>query len=130
MGVSLQKHDARSCVSPSGGPRRANVGPPWGLLFLDRHRLVMWFQAPLTVTLIIFTGVRGRSSLSVGVCSIFFTTSMPEITRPNTGCLDAPGVKKSRNALWTVLMKNWQLPLLGAPVFAMESVPGSLESFA
>jgi hypothetical protein len=41
-----------------------------------------------TVTLIIWTGVFGRSPGPVGVVSIFFTTSMPEVIRPNTGCFD------------------------------------------
>ena len=45
----------------------------------------------VTVTLIILTGVLGRSLPSVGVVSIFFTTSMPEVTLPNTGCFDGPG---------------------------------------
>ena len=48
---------------------------------------------------------------------------------PNTGCFDCPGENQSRYGLSTVLMKNWQLPLLG-PVFAIDSVPRSLEIFA
>ncbi|MNC98270.1 hypothetical protein D3C83_161780 [compost metagenome] len=32
--------------------------------------------------------------------------------------------------MWTVLMKNWQLPLFGWPVFAIDSVPGSFEILA
>src|SRR5262249_51036289 len=48
------------------------------------------------VILFIRTGVMGRSPASVGVFSIFLTTSMPSITRPKTGCLEGPGVKKSR----------------------------------
>ena len=44
----------------------------------------------------ICTGVFGRSLPSVGVVSIFLITSMPEVTRANTGCLDAPGVNQSR----------------------------------
>jgi hypothetical protein len=39
----------------------------------------------VTVTLIIFTGVFGASFASVGVVSIFFTTSMPAVTFPKTG---------------------------------------------
>ena len=60
----------------------------------------------LTVTVIILTGVRGRSSPSVGVVSIFLITSMPETILPNTGCLESPGENQSRNELCFVLMKN------------------------
>ncbi len=49
---------------------------------------------------------------------------------PRAGTGDGPGVNQSRYELWTVLMKNWQLPLLGAPVFAIDNVPGSFDSFA
>ena len=52
--------------------------------------------APATVTFTIFTGVSGRSPASVGVVSIFFTTSMPAVILPNTGCFDGPGVNQSR----------------------------------
>jgi hypothetical protein len=47
-----------------------------------------WPQAPWMVTLIIWIGVLGRSCAAVGEVSIFFTTSMPEVILPNTGCLD------------------------------------------
>jgi hypothetical protein len=60
----------------------------------------------ITVTLFILTGVTGRSPAPVLVVSIFFTTSMPSMTFPNTGCLEAPGENQSRYELWTVLMKN------------------------
>lgn len=60
----------------------------------------------LTVTLTIFTGVRGRSLPSVSVVPILLMTSIPPTILPNTGCLDSPGVKKSKKALWVVLMKN------------------------
>ena len=46
--------------------------------------------------LIICTGVVGRSRPSTGVVSIFFTTSMPFTTLPNTGWRDCPGVNQSR----------------------------------
>ena len=52
------------------------------------------------------------------------------MTLPKTGCLLWPDENQSRKSLWTVLMKNWQLPLLGTPVLAMESVPGSFEILA
>src|SRR5690606_30554117 len=70
------------------------------------------------------------SRASVGVFSILVTMSMPDVTLPNTGCFEGPGVNQSRYELLTVLRKNWQLPLLGRPVFAIESVPGSLLSLA
>src|SRR4051812_21213333 len=81
----------------------------------------------VTVTLIIFTGVRGRSLPSVAVVSIFFTMSRPDVTLPNTGCFDGPGVNQSRRSLWTVLIKNCAPPEFGRPVFAIDSVPGSFE---
>ena len=64
----------------------------------------------------------------VSVFPILFTTSMPLVTLPNTGCCD--GVwpsNQSRNELCTVLMKNCEPPLLGWPVLAMERVPGRFE---
>jgi hypothetical protein len=63
-------------------------------------------HAWVMVTFLTSTGVVGRSPPSVAVVSIFFTTSCPETTLPNTGCFDSPGENQSRNALWTVLMKN------------------------
>ena len=46
------------------------------------------------------------------------------MTLPNTGCFAGDRGRTSRGkGCATVLMKNWQLPLLGAPVFAIESVP-------
>ena len=39
------------------------------------------------------TGVRGRSRGPVGVLLMAVTTSIPEVTFPKTGCLDAPGEK-------------------------------------
>src|SRR5262245_34361322 len=83
---------------------------------------------PWIVTLFILTGVFGRSWLLVGVVSIFLITSMPDVTLPNTGCLDGPGVNQSSRALWIVLMKNCAPPEFGCPVFAIDSVPGSLDN--
>ena len=50
----------------------------------------------LTLTLIICTGVVGRSSRSTLVLPIFLTTSMPLMTFPKTGCLLGSGVNQSR----------------------------------
>src|SRR6476469_2026477 len=83
----------------------------------------------VTVTLFILTGVFGRSFGPRGVFEIASTTSIPAITLPNTGCLEFPGENQSRNALWTVLMKNWLLPVFG-PAFAIDKVPRSFEIFA
>ena len=82
------------------------------------------------MTRIIWTGVTGRSPGPVRVVSMDLITSIPPMTFPNTGCLDGPGENQSRYALLTVLMKNYELPLLGRPVLAIERVPGSFESFA
>src|SRR5690606_31009 len=77
-----------------------------------------------------------RSGFEVLPCrlpklSSFLSTSMPSITRPNTGCCDGVLLShQSRNELCAVLMKNWLPPLLGRPVLAIDSVPGSLENFA
>ena len=66
------------------------------------------------MTLIIWMGVDGRSPRAVGVVSIFLMTSMPSMMRPKTGCFEGVLLSnQSRYLLWTVLMKNWQLPLLG-----------------
>ena len=43
-----------------------------------------------------FTGVRGRSLGSVGVCSILVIVSMPFVTFPKTGCFDRPPLNQSR----------------------------------
>src|SRR5690606_31502727 len=53
-----------------------------GLAAAAAHRVI--------VILTIFTGSRGRSFGSVRTFSIFCTTSMPSMTLPKTGCLDAP----------------------------------------
>ena len=45
-------------------------------------------HAPSIVIFITCTGVFGRSPESVGVASIFATTSCPETIFPNTGCFD------------------------------------------
>src|SRR5437763_1554563 len=82
---------------------------------------------PWMVTLFILIGVFGRSPAAVGAVSIFFTTSMPFVILPNTGCFDGPGVNQSRYELCTVLMKNCPPPEFGRPVFAIDSVPGSFE---
>ncbi|MFZ5444277.1 MAG: ATP-binding protein [Myxococcota bacterium] len=57
----------RCCSSPSPSRRASCASASRSCSRAD--------QAPFTVTLITFTGVRGRSSPSVGVVSIFFTTS-------------------------------------------------------
>lgn len=59
-------------------------------------RVMRALQPSETLTLFTLTGVTGRSRPSVGVFSIFFTTSMPEVMRPNTGCFEGPGVNQSR----------------------------------
>src|SRR5207302_1098445 len=51
------------------------------------------------------------------------TTSIPDTTRPKTGCF------RSSPRLSTTLMKNWLPPVFG-PAFAMESVPLALRLFA
>src|SRR5437867_3976357 len=66
---------------------------------------------------------RGRSWLSVGVRVMASTTSIPDTTRPKTGCF------RSSPRLSTTLMKNWLPPVFG-PAFAMESVPLALRLFA
>src|SRR5204863_69702 len=102
----------------------------WIMVVLEELQgLEVHGYAPWIVTLIIFTGVRGRSRSSVGVPSILPTTSMPLVILPNTGCLLGPGVNQSRRALSTVLMKNCAPPELGWPVFAIDSVPGLFEIF-
>ena len=49
--------------------------------------------------------------------SIFFTTSMPSVTAPNTQCLP------SSQPVFTVHRKNWE-PLVLGPAFAMDKIPG------
>jgi hypothetical protein len=103
--------------------------------------------------------VFGRSLLSTLVVEILLITSMPETILPNTGCLagepvnrgttkerqseklnetqkrktihifSLPGSQKSKEELCLVFIKNCDPPELGAPVLAMERVPGSLEIF-
>merc|ERR1719335_127998 len=84
-------------------------------------------QTPLIVMLFIRMGVRGLSS-RVGTLEMFTAMSMPLVTLPKTGCFDSPGENQSKKSLCTTLMKNCDPPVFGAPVLAMESVPGSLES--
>src|SRR3954463_14850136 len=80
-------------------------------------------QAPLTGILFILIGVLGRSPALRGAFEILSTMSIPSFTWPNTGCFDGPGENQSRYGLSTTLMKNWQLPLFGRPVLAIDSVP-------
>src|SRR6185369_16689166 len=80
-------------------------------------------QAPVTVILFILIGVFGRSPALRGAFEILSTTSIPSVTLANTGCFDGPGENQSRYGLSTTLMKNWQLPLFGRPVLAIDSVP-------
>ena len=70
------------------------------------------------VTLFITTGSTGLSRASVGVLPIFFTTSRPLVTLPNTVCLP------SRCGVGARVMKNW-LPLVLGPAFAMLSTPAA-----
>ena len=49
-----------------------------------------------SVMLTMRIGLAGRSPPSVGVDSIFWTTSAPAVTLPKTGCLDGPGENQSR----------------------------------
>ena len=66
------------------------------LIAASDHTHVACVAHSLTVTLIILIGVFGRSPDAVGAVSIFFTTSIPDVTLPNTGCFDSPGVNQSR----------------------------------
>lgn len=84
--------------------------------------------AHLILSEFILTGVTGASRGLVLVFPMAFTMSMPLTTLPNTGCCDGVDLSnQSRKELCTVLTKNWDPPLLGWPVLAMDRVPGSLE---
>merc|ERR1712151_233495 len=87
-------------------------------------------QAPEIVMLFIMIGWLGQSSL-VGTFVILTRGSRSALptTFPNTGCFESPGPNQSKKSLCTTLMKNCDPPVLGAPVLAIESVPGSFESF-
>lgn len=96
-----------------------------------RHLKPTSIYTPSTVILIIFTGSSGQSRGSVGTWEIFSKRSYPSTTLPKTGCAD--GVERSnqfRKLLLFTLMKNWEPPELGAPVLAMDKVPGSLPNLA
>ena len=77
--------------------------------------------------LFILIGFTGLSRL-VFTFEMAVTTSMPDSTFPNTGCLEGPGENQSRLALLATLMKNCEPPELGLPVLAIESVKGALVS--
>jgi len=79
-GRSRRRGEPRACRGSRRCARPRRFGP----------------QLSCTVTRFIFTGVTGRSPLSVGVFSILLSTSIPSMTRPNTGCLEGPGVNQSR----------------------------------
>src|SRR5262245_21710357 len=68
------------------------------------------------VTLLMTTGVTGRSCRPVGVAPIFFTTSSPSTTSPKTEW------RLSRCGVGPSVMKNW-LPLVFGPAFAMDRMP-------
>merc|ERR1712060_208744 len=84
-------------------------------------------QTPEIVMEFILMGVLGLSLL-VGTVEIEVTTSIPEMTLPNTGCFDGPGLNQSKFLLFATLMKNCDPPEFGWPVLAMERDPGSLLS--
>merc|ERR1719247_348597 len=75
----------------------------------------------------ILIGVAGLS-FTVLTLEIALTTSMPAVIFPNTGCLDSPGLNQSKKSLLATLRKNWEPPVLGDPVLAMDKVPGALLS--
>ena len=67
----------------------------------------------------------------MGTLEIFSIKSYPSTTLPKTGCAD--GVLRSnqfRKLLLFTLMKNCEPPEFGAPVFAMDKVPGSFPNCA
>ena len=83
---------------------------------------------PLIVIFVILIGVTG---LSLRVCTfeMLLTTSNPDVTCPKTGWRLLPGLNQSKKELCATLMKNWEPPLFGWPVFAIESEPTTFESF-
>src|SRR5262249_23332946 len=70
----------------------------------------------LIVTWFITTGLTGRSWRPVGTAPIFFTTSRPSTTSPNTLW------RLSRCGVGPSVMKNW-LPLVFGPALAIERTP-------
>src|SRR5271165_3449843 len=72
-------------------------------------------------TLLIFTGVRGRSPESRGTLEILSATSWPSTISPKMVCL------LSSQGVAATVIKNW-LPLVFGPELAIESLPG-LECF-
>src|SRR5262245_39737974 len=68
------------------------------------------------VTLLITTGVTGRSWRPVGTAPIFLTTSSPSTTSPNTEW------RLSRCGVGPSVMKNW-LPFVFGPALAIDRMP-------
>merc|ERR1719446_1931630 len=85
-------------------------------------------QTPETVMLFILIGVMGQSSF-VGTLEIAITTSKPLMICPKTGCLELPPENQSRRGLSFTFKKNCDPPEFGAPVFAIDNDPVTLESF-
>ena len=73
----------------------------------------------------------GVNGLSFRACTfeMAVTTSIPELTLPNTGCLDAPGENQSRKSLFATFRKNCDPPEFGAPRICHAQRAGRLESF-
>src|SRR6185295_18868964 len=84
------------------------IGPGLG------HQPSRWI-----VSLVIVTGVTGRSCRPVGTAPIFLTMSMPSTTSPKTEW------RLSRCGVGPSVMKNW-LPLVFGPAFAIDSIPALL----
>mmetsp|Transcript_34085 Transcript_34085/g.55654 ORF Transcript_34085/g.55654 Transcript_34085/m.55654 type:complete len:208 (-) Transcript_34085:200-823(-) len=111
LAASASPPPKRTAAVPHGTPTYSSSG--WG--------------APSTMMLFILIGFTGLSRL-VFTFEMAVTTSMPDSTFPNTGCLEGPGENQSRLALLATLMKNCEPPELGLPVLAIESVKGALVS--
>mmetsp|Transcript_34969 Transcript_34969/g.58583 ORF Transcript_34969/g.58583 Transcript_34969/m.58583 type:complete len:215 (-) Transcript_34969:200-844(-) len=111
LAASASPPPKRTAAVPHGTPTYSSSG--WG--------------APSTMMLFILIGFTGLSRL-VFTFEMAVTTSMPDSTFPNTGCLEGPGENQSRLALLATLMKNCEPPELGLPVLAIERVKGALVS--
>ena len=85
---------------------------------IERLPVVRPMQATRSiVTLFMTTGVTGDPAGPVGTEPIFFTTSSPSTTSPNTEW------RLSRCGVGPSVMKNW-LPLVPGPALAIDRIPG------
>ena len=105
--LSLVIKCPKSCSKDVAGLLPASRSQNSGI---GRNAYAAWPQSAMTTGLAVLPDWEPTAS-------IFFTTSMPSTTAPNTTCLP------SNHWVFTVHKKNWD-PLVLGPALAIDKIPG------